>query len=266
MTKTLSSIHKITLSAMLLVLDVLATRFLRTPLIGNMHFIRISLGPAVVIFSSLLLGPLYGAIVGSAGDMVGHFLFPMGGQFNPLITIVYLLLGILPWCLMQFTSRIRDSLKKPYFLIATMALLLVLLVCFFYVIPGMKEYFAKGFGDKAYWVEPLIIALTALFTILACVGLFYLNRYFEKNRQANSSFPSPYETALICLISEVTLMVGLMPLAFYIFYNFISHEFPISYGTLLSCICVFSGIKVVLNTFVVYWLLVVTKKYLIKGE
>ncbi len=266
MTKTLSSIHKITLSSMLLVLNVLATRFLRTPLIGNMHFIRISLGPAIVIFSSLLLGPLYGAIVGSAGDMVGHFLFPVGGEFNPLITIVYLLLGIMPWCLMQFTSHFRDTLKKPYFFILTMTLLLVLLVCFFYVIPGLKEYFAKGFGDGAYWIEPLIIALTALFTALACVGLFYLNRYFEKNKQRYTSFPSPYEMALICLITEIVLMVGLMPLAFYIFYNFISHEFPVTYGMLLSCISVFSGIKVVLNTFVVYWLLVVTKKYLIKGE
>lgn len=267
MSKPLSSIQKITLTSMLLVLDVLFTHFLRTPTIGSLPFLRISLGPSIVIFSSLLLGPFYGAIVGGAGDLIGIFIFSgLEGQINPLITIVYALLGVLPWCLMRVFSRFRESLKKPYFLVAVMGLMLILLVCLFYAIPSTSEYFKNGFGEISIWMEPLILSLTAFFFLVAGFGLFFMNRHFEKNSEL-ASLPSPYEMAMICLISEVILMVGLLPLAFYLFYNFMADEiWPISYGTLFSCMFVFTGIKVVINTFVVYWLLVVTKKYLVKGE
>ncbi len=266
MSKTLSSTQKITLSAMLLVLDVLATHIIRTPVIGSLPFLRLSLGPALVIYASLLLGPFYGAIVGGAGDLLGIFIFSgIEGEINYLITIVYTLLGILPWCVEKLTHKMRKSLQKPYIIFVLMFLTLVLLALLFYVFPSSKDYFASGFGEMTSWIEPLILSLTGLFDVIACFGLFFTNRFFEKNENEFASLPSPYEMALIAFICEIVLMVVLKPLAFYLFYNFLSNStWAISYGVLLSTMLVFAGLNVVINTFVVYWLLIFSKKYLLK--
>lgn len=268
MSKTLSITQKITLTAMLLVLDIVATHILRTPMLGNLPFIRLSLGPALVIYASLLLGPFYGAIVGGLGDLLGILVFSgIEGQINFLLTIVYALLGILPWCLEKLTRHFRKSLQKPYFIFGAMLVVLILLACLFYVIPSTKDYFSNGFGSIASWIEPLILALTALFDIIAFFGLFFANRFFEKNKKEYENVPSPYEMAVISFLCEISLMMCLKPLAFYLFYNFLSSSvFPISYAVLFSCMFVFGGLNIVINTFIVYWLLIFTKKYLIKDS
>lgn len=251
---------------MLLVLDVLATHIIRTPVLGSLPFLRLSLGPALVIYASLLLGPFYGAIVGGVGDLLGIFIFSgIEGEINYLITIVYTLLGILPYCLEQITHKMRKSLQKPYIIFVLMFAVLILLACLFYVFPSTKTYFANGFGEISTWIEPLILSLTGLFDLFACFGLFFANRFFEKNREEYESLPSPYETALIAFLTEIVLMVVLKPLAFYLFYNFLSsNSWSISYGVLFSSMLVFAGLNVVINAFIVYWLLVFSKKYLIK--
>lgn len=268
MSKKLSPTQKITLCAMLLVLDVVATHIIRTPAIGSLPFLRMSLGPALIIFASLLLGPFYGAIVGGVGDLLGIFLFTgLEGQINFLITIVYTLLGILPWCLEKLTRRFRKYLQKPYFLFASMSLLLVLLICLFYVFPSTKEYFANGFGELTNWLEPLILALTAFFDLACAFALFFTNQYFKKKKEQYPELPSPYEVGLICLVVEVVLMIVLKPLAFYLFYNFLADSiWPIGYGPLFSCMFVFSSLNILINTFLTYWLLVFTRKYLIKNS
>lgn len=264
--KQLKPVQKMTLCAMLLVLDIVATHIIRTPSIGSLPFLRMSLGPALVIYSSLLLGPFYGAIVGGVGDLLGIFIFSgIEGQINFLLTILYALLGILPYCLEKFTSKYRDLFKKPYFFIITMMAMLVLLTCLFYAIPSTKEYFASGFGDMASWIEPLILVLTGLFDIGAFFGLFFANKFFEKNNEEFKDIPSPYEMGFIALVCEIILMIALKPLAFYLFYNFLANSiWPIGYGALFSCMFVFGSLNVVINSVLVYWLLVFTKKYLIK--
>ena len=251
---------------MLLVLDILATHIIRTPVLGSLPFLRLSLGPALVIYSSLLLGPFYGAIIGGAGDLLGIFIFSgIEGEINYLITIVYTLLGILPYYFEKITHKMRKSLQKPFIIFALMFIVLILLTCLFYAFPSTKAYFANGFGEISSWIEPLILSLTGIFDFAACFGLFFANRFFEKNKEKYASLPSPYETALIVFLTEILLMVALKPLAFYLFYNFLSNNsWSISYGVLFSTMLVFAGLNVVINTFVVYWLLVFSKKYLIK--
>lgn len=268
MSKQLSKTQKITLCAMLLVLDIVATHIIRTPAIGSLPFLRMSLGPSLIIFSSLLLGPFYGAIVGGVGDLLGIFLFTgLEGQINFLITIVYTLLGILPWALEKLTKRFRKYLQKPYFLFASMTILLVILICLFYVFPSSKEYFENGFGELTSWIEPLLLSLTAFFDLASAFALFFTNQFFQKKQEQFKELPSPYEVALICLVCEVVLMILLKPLAFYLFYNFLADSiWPIGYGTLFSCMFVFSSINILLNTFLTYWLLVFTRKYLIKNS
>ena len=60
----LDTVQKITLSGIFLALVIIFTRFLAIQYIPVIPFVRISLGPALIIFSSLLLGPVYGGIIG----------------------------------------------------------------------------------------------------------------------------------------------------------------------------------------------------------
>lgn len=252
----LSPTFKICLSAMLLVLDIVATHVIRTPAIPAFPFLRLSLGPALIIFTSLFLGPFYGGVVGAMGDLLGILLFQgIEGQINPLITIVYALLGIVPGLLVKLTKKVRKPLSKPYALFVSMGGLLVLLTALFYWIPSSRDYFLSGFGDTASWAMPLILGLTALFDVLGAIGLVFSNRYFQK-RGIDETLPSPYEIAYISLICEIVLMVLLKPLAFYAFYNWMASDpFPIDYSVLLATMLVFSSLDIVLNSFVSTWLL-----------
>jgi hypothetical protein len=260
----LRPVQKITLAAMLIVLDIVATHVIRTPAIPGFPFLRVSLGPALVIYASLLLGPFYGAVVGAAGDILGIVIFTgIEGQINPLITVVYGLLGILPWCLLQLTKHMRSFFKRRWVFYIFLFLLPALLAVVFYAIPYTAGYFRSGFGDAAVWVMPLILGLTVLFDIIGCVSLYFTNRHYEAMGEALSGLPSCYEVAFICLVSEVVLMVLLKPLAFYLFYNFLASDpFPISYGWLVACMLVFSGVDVMINTHVSYWLLAWTRRFM----
>jgi hypothetical protein len=265
MNKTLSPTFKITYCAMLLVLDIIATHVIRTPAIANFSFIRVSLGPAIVIYTSLFLGPFYGLVVGACGDLLGILIFQgLEGQINPLLTIVYGLLGVLPYFLAVLFKKSQKALEKPYIFYATLLLLLVLLVLLFYVIPYTHDYFVSGFGETSSWAFPLIIGLTGVFDVLAFFGLQASDKHFKKAREKGSHVPSPYEIALISLICEIVLMVLLKPLAFYVFYNWMaSSPFPISYSVLISCMLVLSSLNVLINTFVVSWLLLWSEKFII---
>ena len=72
----ISQVQKITLSALFLALIIILTRITPLQNIPVIPWIRISLGPALIIFSSLILGPIYGAIVGALSDILGIVLFP----------------------------------------------------------------------------------------------------------------------------------------------------------------------------------------------
>lgn len=264
MNKTLTSTQKITFTALLLILDIIGTHIIRTPMLANFSFIRLSIGPAIVIYSSLFLGPFYGAVVGGCGDILGILLFQgVEGQINPLLTLVYILLGILPYCLEKLTKKMRHSLKKPYVFYVGLFSMLIILALLFFVIPSSKEYFRNGFGDTYVWAEPLIVGLTAFLDIASCVALHFTSKYFSKRNEIFEGIPSPYEVALICLVLEMVLMIALKPLAFYVFYNWMASDpFPISYGVLFSCMFVFGSLNIIINTFITSWLLIYSRRFI----
>lgn len=264
MNRSLTSTQKITFTALLLVLDIIGTHIIRTPSLAGFSFIRLSLGPAIVIYSSLFLGPFYGAVVGGCGDILGILLFQgLEGQINPLLTIVYTMLGILPYLLEKLAKKVRGIFNKPYAYYVGLAFMLFALVLLFYIIPSTQDYFRNGFGSTYVWAEPLIVGLTALFDVLSCVALHFSYRYFSKRNDILSGIPSPYEVACICLVVEGVLMIALKPLAFYVFYNWMATSpFPISYGVLFSCMFVFGSLNIIMNTFMTSWLLIYSRRFI----
>jgi hypothetical protein len=264
----LSPVQKMTLAAMLIVVDILGTRlpgYLQpTALFG---FNRISFGPTVVIFASLALGPLWGAVVGAGADVLGWVI--LGTQTGPLnffITIVYALLGVVPWLLSLLTRKFRHFAKRPWILYLLLAILWGIFVGFLFGTNVFEPTFTK-------WNMDVLIAKWVFFgvSLLLCVGtgigLYASNRYFQKRILDYSSIPSPLEVALIVIIVEVFLMILLKPLAFYCnawlyLGKSLEEAFGVSYSVLVLLSIMFSFVDIPLASFSVSWLLIFSKHFI----
>jgi uncharacterized protein YneF (UPF0154 family) len=256
--RKLSPTQKLTFAAMLLALSIITTLIAKTIPMGNFYYLRFSLTPALIIYTSFTLGPLYGLIVGAAADAIPALIYPTG-SYNFLLTIVYGLLGVVPWCLEKGTRHFRSFLRQSYMLYATLAAILVALGLVFYLTP----LFDDTFGAQGYWAKPTILAVLALLEIGFVIGLYFTNRYFQKRLLDYPDIPSPNENAFIALISEITLMDAAKALAFWAFYNFLAGEkFPLSYGLVFSMLLIGAPVDVLLITFIDSWLLIFTKRFI----
>ena len=71
----LTAIQRICITGLFIAIVTILQKVLAVNYIPVVPFLRISLGgPALIIFSSIFLGPLYGLIIGAASDVIGYFL------------------------------------------------------------------------------------------------------------------------------------------------------------------------------------------------
>ena len=84
------SLRRLTVSALLIALDVVFTRVLAI----NTPLMKIGLGFAAVALSAMLYGPLWAALTAALGDLIGALLFPTGAYF-PGFTLTAALTGLL---------------------------------------------------------------------------------------------------------------------------------------------------------------------------
>lgn len=89
-------LQKLVLAAILTSLAVVLKIYLKIPVHVFGEFVKnINLSPAVVMYASIVLGPVYGGIVGGVADILGTLIAP-AGAFNPLFTLTNALVGIIP--------------------------------------------------------------------------------------------------------------------------------------------------------------------------
>lgn len=86
---------KICLAGLFIALTAILQKVTAINYIPIVPFLRLSLGgPALIIFSSLMLGPFYGLLIGAASDLFGYLIFdPKSMALMPQITCIYALLG-----------------------------------------------------------------------------------------------------------------------------------------------------------------------------
>ena len=101
-----------------------------------MPSVRIGFSSIPIVLASLACGPIWGAIAGAGGDLIGAFAFPNGsGAYLYGYTIDQALLGIIPWVLMWLFKGHRKALGAFDILVS----LLGLGVFFGLVIPDGSE-------------------------------------------------------------------------------------------------------------------------------
>lgn len=202
----LKTIHKIPLAAIMLVLIILFTRVIALNNLPAIPFLRISLGPSLIIFSSLLLGPIYGALIGGLSDILGIVMFPNAYAINPLFTLVYLLFGLTPPFLYWLVKR----LKKEKILYLINCLILFLVASFITLFIFLNDEFVL-YGvtyNLALWLRILISVLAFFIAIMLALAIYFIGRYYQKKDNNNYQF-NINKFAFIAIINNLVWMLGL---------------------------------------------------------
>lgn len=241
-------VFKICISGLILALTIIFTRFLSFQNIPAIPFVRISLGPALIIFASIALGPLYGGIVGGASDILGILLVPnsLGYAINPWFTLIYTLLGILPWCFFKLFSKFNNEKVS---LISFTSILFGLWL--FVLIFGLCNNVIGGKTFEIYQ-KVLIFSISFVLIVLTFIAVIFIGKHFKKTNDV-----SVMNIATTSLLSEILVMLIGNTICKSIF-------FEIDFMTMLFFQTIVFFIDVPLNTLIVSYLIKLTNKVFLK--
>ena len=255
-----TSVRKMAIAAMFMALATLLTAFAKMIKIPGITFVTFSFGPAIIMFISLSLGPLYGALVGVGSDALAAVLFSRG-IYNPIYTVIAGLWGVLPWAFSLLSKKfLRRSLRAPW---PTYVLQLLILGLTVYAFYG-TSIFDKGFAKVGPFLKPTILGCLAGLDLLAGVGLYFMNRHFQKNEEEVGDIPSPSEVSFLsCLLETLLSSFGEAGALYFYFHVLVdSKTFSgVSYGYFFLALLLMSTVNIVLDSFLVSWLLLFAKKY-----
>ena len=106
----LTPIQKICLAGLFMALAVILQKVVAINYIPVLPFVRVSFcGPALIMFSSVLLGPVYGMLVGIASDLLGYLIFDPR-TYPPFlqITAIYAVLGFFSYFVFSLVRSIKS--------------------------------------------------------------------------------------------------------------------------------------------------------------
>lgn len=199
----LSLIQKISLSGILLALIIIFTRILSVQNVPVIPFVRISLGPALIIFSSLLLGPVFGMFIGGLSDILGIVLFPnsLGYGINPWFTLVYAILGLAPGLLVYALKYIKSE-KIMFISIVSVLSALFIFVMVFLLINTDITLFGKNYHFEI-WHKIVIISVSLVLTIGTILGIYLINKHYKDDEKRVPI----YKVTFISIISEFLILL-----------------------------------------------------------
>ncbi len=201
----LNQIQKITLGGLFLALIIILTRFLSFQNIPVIPFVRISIGPSLIIFGSLLFGPIYGGIIGGLSDILGIVLVPnaLGYGINPWFTVIYSLLGIFPWCIYKLIKMIKNE-KILYILSVSLMSSLFIFLTIFLIFNSDITLFSKDYHFEWY-IKLIIIGGTFILSLLTAIALLIINIFFKKKYKTNNI--SINQIAFVSIASQLVVLL-----------------------------------------------------------
>lgn len=190
----MSLTRKITLAAMLTAVAIVLTRFVSIIIpLGGYPSLSIDLGSVPILLSGIVLGPIFGGIVGFTSDMIGFFTNNRGGIFHAGFTINSILTGVIPGLIFMFLKNKNLKLAK----IIIISSLYILGTYYFLVIRSSDSTAIK------------LISNILLFMVTSSIIAF---DYKIKNKQLKL-------VIFTVLIVEVFVYIALTPLWLYQLYE-----------------------------------------------
>lgn len=246
----LSIVQKIALAGVFIVLIALFQKVFAVNYIPVVPFVRISFGgPALIIFSSILLGPWFGLLVGAASDIIGFYLFDpklMGTVPFFQITLLYALLGFGSYWVFKLVTLVKSERKMLIIEAAFFALLLV----------GVTLFSALYQNSQfVLWERILLPCVSLILLGLTFIAQLFLTKHFRKKEMK----ASPVHVGFASFIIELTIMLA---------FGVAMKTWAFGTGSfivILASQVVVAFFNIPLNTFFVSYLIVLAKK-LIKGK
>ena len=239
----LSEIQKICLAGLFIALAVIMQKVVAINYIPVLPFVRVSFcGPALIIFASILLGPIYGALVGAASDLLGYLIFDPR-TYPPFlqITAIYFVLGFGSYFVFSLVRSIKNKKVMAVIEIGTLSLIWVAATMFLILNQKVQLVFKI--------VVPIVSGL--LFVGLILFSLLY------KGKEDNP-FISPLHlcfASFICDFLFLLIFGSLMKAWAFGFDLFI---------TIFLCQALVMFVNVVLDTLFISAFQRFTKKYFVE--
>ena len=197
----LSVIQKICISGLIMALVVILQKVVAINYLAFAPFVRISLGgPALIIFSSILLGPVYGMLIGIGSDLLGYLVFDPR-MYPPYlqITAIYALLGFVSYFVFSLVFSIKNS--KALTIIETIFTSLIWVgVSLFVLLNNQITLFSSTY-DLSVLTKALVVSISGVI-FLAVILL----SHFIKPKD-NSIYASPLHICFASFICDFFVLV-----------------------------------------------------------
>ena len=247
----LSVTQKICLAGLFIAIVTILQKIFAINYIPIIPFLRISLGgPAIIIFSSIFLGPIYGMAIGAASDVLGYFLFdPKSMSFFPQITAIYAVLGLVSYFIFWLFKNIKNVKLMLIIEGVSFAAILAGITVYLFLNANLQLY------GNSYMLElwQKILIPSAMFVLLA--GLFVTSILFERRYKKDLLAMNPVAISFSCFVIEVLVMILFGTLMKGLAFGFKT------YPMILICQLVVMAVNIPLNTWLIILLLRVTNRY-----
>jgi ECF transporter S component (folate family) len=187
-------VRKITLSALLVSISIVLTRFFGIVIpLGGYPSLSLDLGSVPILLSGIVLGPIFGGIVGLSSDALGFFINSRGGVFHFGFMLNSILTGVIPGLIFIFLKN--KNLK--FIKIGIISILYILATYYFVVIRAADSTAIK------------LLANTLLFMVASSIITV---DYKIKNKQLKL-------VIFTVLVVEVFVFIALTPIWLYQLYQ-----------------------------------------------
>lgn len=241
----LTEIQKICLAGLFMALAVILQKVVAVNYIPALPFVRVSFcGPALIIFASILLGPIYGALVGIASDLLGYLIFDPR-TYPPFlqITAIYFVLGFVSYFVFSLVRSINNRKLMLGIEVGTLAAIWIAAFLFLLLNANVELVFKI--------VMPIVSAL--LF-----IGLILFSVLFKGKEE--SQLMSPLHICFASFICDFFIL-----LLFGSFMKACAFGFSL-FVTIFLCQAIVMFVNVVLDTFFITTFQKFTKKYFVEAK
>jgi len=250
----LAPIQKICLAGLFIALTTILQKVIAINYLAFAPFIRVSLGgPALIIFASILLGPIYGLFVGMASDVLGYFIFdPRNNAFYPQITAIYTLLGFVSYFVFSFVFSIKNRKTMTLIEIITMSIIWII-VSLFVILSNQIKLFGSTYD------VPLLskILIPSLLGVMFIATIIFSVLIKPKD---NSVFRSPLHICFGSFICDFFIIV---------IFGSVMKAFAFGFATFLAIIlsqAMVMFINVMLDTLFISAYQRLSKKYYVEAS
>ena len=197
----LTVIQKICLSGLFIAIAVILQKVVAINYLTFAPFVRVSLGgPALIMFGSVLLGPVYGLFIGIASDLLGYFIFDASG-YPPFlqVTAIYALLGFITYFVFSLVYSVRNTKALTIIEVAFVSLIWIV-ISLFMILNNQIKLFSSTY-QLTILTKVLVISISgAIF-----LSIILLSNFIKP--KDGSIYASPLHICFASFICDFFVLV-----------------------------------------------------------